>query len=135
MTAGPGYVVPEAIAIKIFGDGWWQYRLWPLLAFTLLLVSLFLTVWYLGGWLSLAVLACWLWLIPQAYLTFAFEAYSEPIAALYLMVAFWLYHFSIRRKPSLGLMFFWSFLGLIIFNKVPVFNSRSWFFRGCRAGV
>lgn len=87
VTVGPGYVIPEALIIKLFGNGWWQYRAWPFIAFSLLLFILFYIVLKLGGFISLLIFSFWLFLVPQLYIAYAYEAYSEPIALLYLLAA------------------------------------------------
>lgn len=85
VTVGPGYVVPEAIILRIFGDGFWQYRAWPLIGFAGLLVLLFALAWELGGAWAFLVLAAWLWCVPQLYLPFAYEAFSEHIGVSYFL--------------------------------------------------
>ncbi len=40
-SVGPGYILPEAGIIRVFGSGWWQYRAWPLICYTGLLLLLF----------------------------------------------------------------------------------------------
>jgi len=44
VTAGPGYIIPEAMIIKVFGFGWWQARAWPIITLGLLLAALFIFV-------------------------------------------------------------------------------------------
>lgn len=106
VTVGPGYVVPEAILLKIFGNGFWQYRLWPLIAFTGLLFILFFLVYKLGGLISLIIFQIWLWIVPQLYTTYAYEAYSEDIALLFFLISF-LFLFFAKDKRN----YFWYFLG------------------------
>src|SRR3990167_7690110 len=53
VTVGPGYIIPEALILKLFGYGWWQFRAWPLLAFMGLLILTFLIIWQVGGLLAL----------------------------------------------------------------------------------
>lgn len=100
ISVGPGYVIPEAILLKIFNDGWWQYRLWPLLAYGLLLIILFFLIASIGGLFSLIILQTWLWFYPQLTVNFAFEAYGEHIALLYLFVGFWLFSKATRGKNN-----------------------------------
>lgn len=92
VTAGPGYVLPEAFLLKIFGDGWWQYRLWPLLTYTGLLLTLFYLVWKLGGWWALVIFQIWVWVMPQIFIGFSFEAFSEHIALFYLLISLLLFY-------------------------------------------
>jgi hypothetical protein len=101
VTVGPGYVVPEAIVIKFFGSGWWQYRAWPLLGFTLMLFLSLYTVWRLGGVSALVFFAGWLWIIPQFTTQFAYEAYSEDIAFLFLLSGFYFLFLSLKTKHQI----------------------------------
>jgi len=105
VTVGPGYVVPESILLKLFGNGWWQYRLWPLLCYTALLTILFYFVLQIGGILSLLFFQIWLWALPQITTQFAYESYSEPIALLYLLISF-LFYYLAAKKEKLSMMFF-----------------------------
>lgn len=129
VTVGPGYVVPEAILLKIFGYGFWQYRLWPLISFFGLLILLFYFTQKLGGWISLLILQIWLWIFPQIYISLAYEAYGEHIALFYLLLSFFLLKKSYESKKhkyiitfSSGLIFSLSFLTkyLSLMNLVPL---------------
>lgn len=108
VTVGPGYILPEATILKIFGNNWWSYRLWPLITFSLLIVSLFIFIYLVGGLSSLIIFQVWLYLIPQFYISYAFEAYSETIAFFYLFLSFIFYSLSHKKKP----FFFISLAGL-----------------------
>ncbi|MEK7573393.1 MAG: hypothetical protein AAB531_03105 [Patescibacteria group bacterium] len=117
VTVGPGYVVPEAILLKIFGYGWWQYRLWPLIGYALLLVTLFYITSRIGNLYALGVLSLWIWAVPQATVGYAFEAYSEHIALLYLLISFLLCTWFITSTKNhrkylflAGVFFSFSFL-------------------------
>lgn len=105
VTAGPGYVVPEALMIKLFGNGWWQYRLWPLLSFAALVGISFFAVWRIGGFAAFIVFALWLWAIPQFYTAYAFEAFGEDIAFLFLFVGLLVAHYVSMRKQKVKFMF------------------------------
>lgn len=105
VTVGPGYIVPQAILLKLFGNGWWQYRLWPLLSFTGLLLLSFFLVWKIGGFLSLFIFQIWLWVVPQLYTTYAYEAYAEHTALFYLLISFLLYYFATHKEKRYWFMF------------------------------
>lgn len=98
VTVGPGYVVPEALILKVFGDGWWQYRAWPLIGFTGLLVISFSLVYFLGGIIALVIFQVWLWVLPQLTINYVYENYSESIALLFLLLSFWLFFQSYKKK-------------------------------------
>jgi hypothetical protein len=106
VTVGPGYVLPEALLLKIFGDGWWQYRLWPLITYTGLLFLLFYFVWIIGGIWALIIFQIWLWAIPQFTTIFAYEALSEHTAFFYLLVGYFLFLKGFEAEKKNMLMFF-----------------------------
>jgi hypothetical protein len=105
VTVGPGYVFPQALLLKIFGDGWWQYRLWPLIAYVGLLFLLFYLVWVLGGIWALIIFQIWLWAIPQLTTTFAYEGFGEHIALFYLLAGYLIYLNTFESRKRKTLMF------------------------------
>ncbi len=105
VTAGPGYVIPQAILFKTLGFGFWQYRAWPLVAFAAMLVLLFYLTYQLGGMISLIILQVWLWFYPQFYISFAHEGFGEHIALLYLLISFYLLWLAIIKKKKRWIMF------------------------------
>lgn len=117
VTLGPGYVMPEAFIIKIFGSGFWQYRAWPLIAFTGLLILLFYFVYSIGGLLALIIFQVWLWAIPQIYVVFSYEAFSEHIALFYLLLSILFLHRSLKKNTSDMLFFSGIFLSLAALTK------------------
>lgn len=108
VTAGPGYVVFEAIMMRLFGHGWWQYRLWPLLSYVGLLLVVFLIVYRLGGALALVIIQIWFWLTPQLTMQFSYEAYGEHIALFYLLLSFYLVFLAQKERKN---KFFYSLSG------------------------
>jgi hypothetical protein len=88
VTVGPGYILPEAFLLKVFGYGWVQFRLWPFLAFCMLIPVLFILVLHLSSFVGLLFFQLWLWSYPQLFLTLSFEAFSEHIALLFLLFGF-----------------------------------------------
>ncbi len=140
VTVGPGYIIPEALIIKLFGSGWWQYRAWPLIAFTLMLFLALFVVWRIGGILALLFFTCWLWVIPQFTTQFAYEAFSEDIAFLFLLAGFFLLFLSEGSKRSILLsflagicmsfsyltktLFLLPIMGFVVFTQWDFFNFR-----------
>lgn len=114
VTVGPGYVFPEALILKIFGNGWWQYRAWPLLAFTFLLFISFYIVKRIGGYVALIIFAVWLWVIPQYYIGYSFEAFSESIAMMFFLLGGWILFRPVSQSKKYyflaGLLFACSYL-------------------------
>ena len=151
ITVGPGYVIPEAILLRIFGNGWWQYRLWPLLSFAFLLIASFALSLRLGGRLVTACAVIWLWSIPQFTTQFAFEALSEQTALFYLILSFVLCAYALTTSTkkrnicwlAAGVLFALAVLTklLLLLAGVSFFvlaildlfsnaeNKRSWFTR------
>jgi hypothetical protein len=119
VTVGPGYVLPEALLLKIFGDGWWQYRLWPLITYAGLLLLLFYFVWILGGMWGLVIFQIWLWAIPQFTTIFAYEAFSEHTAFFYLLIGYLLFLKGLESEKRNILMFFSGcFLAFTVLTKL-----------------
>lgn len=85
VTVGPGFILPEAMIVRLFGSGWVQYRAWPFICFFLLMAVLFSSAYSLGGIVGLVVFQIWLWFYPQIWINQSFEAFSEQIALLYLL--------------------------------------------------
>lgn len=111
VTVGPGYVIPEAFILKLFGYGFWQYRAWPLISFTGLLMLLFYFTWVIGGFISLLILQVWLWATPQLYITYAFEAFSEHTAVFYTLLSFLMFYLS---KKFNNLIYFRFLSGIFL---------------------
>ena len=109
VTVGPGYVFPQALLLKIFGNGYWQYRLWPLITYMGLLFSLFYLVWSLAGMWGLVIFQIWLWAVPQMTTTFAYEGFGEHIALFYLLVGYCLFLKAYQGKRSKVFFFFAGF--------------------------
>ncbi len=86
VTVGPGFIIPEALILKIFGSGWIQFRIWPLFCFSLLVVLLFTLVYRFGGIVAFVFFGIWMWFYPQIWINQSFEAFSEQIALLYLLM-------------------------------------------------
>lgn len=119
VSIGPGYILPEALVLKILGQGFWQYRLWPIITFTALILVFFYLVYTLGGFLPLIVFQIWLWCIPQLYVNYSFEAFSESISLLYLLISILLIYKSDPYKRNGRLIFLSGlFLGLSISTKM-----------------
>lgn len=122
VTAGPGYVIPEAAVLKLFGFGFWQLRAWPLVAFLGVLILLFLFTYRLGGYVSLLILQAWMWVVPQLYITFSYEAYGEHIALFYLLISFHFLYKGLKHKGK-GLTLYVSgiFYSLAVLTKYLIF--------------
>lgn len=92
VTVGPGYVAPEALIIRIFGPGWWQFQAWPLIGFGAMLGLLLATAVSLGGVWAALILALWLWINPYLWINLSFENFSESIALMFLLASWWVFY-------------------------------------------
>lgn len=121
ISVGPGYIIPQAVFLKFFGYGYWQYRIFPLLSFFFLLLIVLAISYYISGITSVVLVSIWMYLIPQITLQFAYEAFGEHIALLYLLISFCLFCLAVSRNYSKslsflsGLFFSFSFLTKTIF--------------------
>lgn len=85
VTVGPGFIVPQAVVYFLFGFGEWQNRIISLAALAALIPLLMYIAFRLGGLFSLVLFQLWIWFYPQLFLNWAFEAFSEHLALLYLL--------------------------------------------------
>lgn len=98
VTIGPGFVIPEALVLKVTGYGLWQYRLLPMGAMLALLVLLSALAYARGGVPAVLVLQLWFWLFPQITFSYTYEAFSEHLALLYSLVAFGTYAYAVDHR-------------------------------------
>lgn len=118
VTVGPTYILPESLFLKLFGYGWVQYRLWPFIAFCLLIPLLFYNVLQIGSPFALLFFQTWLWFYPQILLNQSYEALSEHIAFLFLLSGFiFLQKAFSSPKKILPLILSGLFLGLSVQTK------------------
>lgn len=101
VTVGPVYIFPESLFLKLFGYGWVQYRLWPFIAFSLLVPLMFYVILQIGSVFSLIFFQAWLWFYPQVLLNQSYEALSEHIAFLFLLLGYLLLQKAHSSKKSL----------------------------------
>ncbi|MFO0703820.1 MAG: hypothetical protein U0525_03800 [Patescibacteria group bacterium] len=87
VTVGLGYMLPQAIIMKFFGFGFWQYRAIPLLGFLLMLILLLHLAYTFGGYFSLALFTIILWFRPDIYINYSFEGFSEQLALAYILIS------------------------------------------------
>ncbi|NUQ61352.1 MAG: hypothetical protein HUU20_02620, partial [Pirellulales bacterium] len=112
VTVGPGFVVPEAMVLKLLGVGWWQFRLFPLTVMFCLLVLLSALAYLRGGYVAMLLLQAWLWLLPTVTFNFAYEAYSEHVALFYSLLAFCAYGLAVAGQPRRRLL--WLGAGMLL---------------------
>lgn len=118
VTVGPTYIFPESLFLKLFGYGWVQYRLWPFIAFCLLVPLLLYVVLQIGSPFALLFFQAWFWFYPQILLNQSYEALSEHIALLFLLSGFiFLQKAFSGPKKILPLILSGLFLGLSVQTK------------------
>ncbi|MBF0362118.1 MAG: hypothetical protein HQK49_13970 [Oligoflexia bacterium] len=98
ITVGPGFILPQAIFYKIFGVGWWQNRLWALTGMCLLFLLSALMISYFKNIYSLLIFFLWIWCIPQLTIVYAYEAFSEHIAVLWIILSIFFGYYSCKDK-------------------------------------
>lgn len=113
LTIGPGFIVPEALVLKLFGVGWWQYRAFPLAIMFGLLVLLSAVAYGRGGAGAALLLQVWFWSLPLVSLKFAYEGYAEHVALFYSLVAFCVYGY-IQEQESPTPRLSWFVVGLFL---------------------
>ena len=86
-SVGLGYTMPTALILKLWGSGYWQYRAWPMITFSALIILLLSIARKHGGIVAAVALAVMLWAYPQLSIHFFFEAFSEQIATLFLLLS------------------------------------------------
>jgi 4-amino-4-deoxy-L-arabinose transferase-like glycosyltransferase len=90
-AVGPTQIIPNAIVIKLFGSGFWQFRAIPLLFYTLFL---FLTSWLLlsmGGFFAVLLFHTYLFFYPHLSVYLGYEALGEVPLVTFLLLSFILY--------------------------------------------
>ncbi len=68
-SIGAGSIVPNAIIIKLFGPGFWQYRFGPLLFLFVALLSASFLLYQVGGLLSIIITNLFLFFYPSSACT------------------------------------------------------------------
>jgi hypothetical protein len=118
-------IIPNAIIIKLFGLGFWQYRAGPLLFFLagLLLVSYLL--YRFGGLLAVLMNHLFLFFYPNLIIFLGYEAMGEIFSLTYVLLAFVLFMIAIQVKRRHYLWFLACGLaaGLAITTKPIAFLS------------
>lgn len=114
VTVGPGFIIPQAIVYYFFGVGDWQNRAVALLSFALLVPLLYWTTFRLGGIFALLLFQLWTWSFPQLFLNWAFEAYSEHLALLYMLSG---YALLVKTQSHMRYLFSGILIGLSVLTK------------------
>ncbi len=85
VSVGPGYIVPASLIVKAFGNGYWQYKLVPVMGYIILLALLFSLLSYFQGYESQILLSIYLLNFPQILSNQSVEAFSEHWSLVYFL--------------------------------------------------
>ncbi|MBF0207277.1 MAG: hypothetical protein HQK53_10355 [Oligoflexia bacterium] len=97
VATGPGFILPQALMYKIFGEGWWQNRLWAMISFGIALVLSFYFTFLLGNYLSFFLLFIWIWGTPYFTIVTSFEAYPMATTVMYMLISLFLFFSYIKK--------------------------------------
>lgn len=118
ITVGPMHTLPQALLLRIFKTGYWQYKLWPLITYFLVIVCMLSLVSHMGGNISAILLFLLLWVRSQFFLNMSYESFSEHIGLLFLLVSI---HVLFRDRlhaihyVMAGILFAFSFMTKFIY--------------------
>ncbi len=90
-SIGPSSVIPNAIIIKLFGAGFWQYRAGPLLFFIILILLASYLLYRADGLLPILITHLFLFFYPRLIIFLGYEALGEMPALAYMLLAIALY--------------------------------------------
>lgn len=124
VTVGPGYIVPEAVIIRVFGASWWALRAFSMISMATMLIVGMVMVWRLGGLLGVVIFYTWWWLVPLMSIPMGYEAFSEQTALLYLFLSLVLV-LNKKRKWRVSLIS-GMMMGLALETKSVMLMASGW---------
>ncbi|MFN8369423.1 MAG: hypothetical protein U0T83_02225 [Bacteriovoracaceae bacterium] len=113
VSVGPAFLFPAAIILKIFGIGFWQYRVIPLLSYFFLILILLFICYQFGGLIAVGIFSVWFWGLIKLYTPLFYEAQGEPTAILYFFLAGYIFFYGKKNKLTIfssGILAALSFL-------------------------
>ncbi|MFN8369424.1 MAG: hypothetical protein U0T83_02230 [Bacteriovoracaceae bacterium] len=119
VSAGPAFVFPEALFLKIFGFSIISFKIFPLISFLILILLCAYFTYVLSGYFGLILLTAWWWLIPQEHLPMAYDGLAEHIALMYFFLS--LYFFYKREKHKKFVILSGVFLSFSVLTKLLFF--------------
>lgn len=90
-TTGPASILPAALIFKLFGVGFWQSRLAPLIFFFLFLVLASAILYFIQGLLGVLIFHLYLFFFPQLYIFLGYELFGEMPSLVYIFISFSLF--------------------------------------------
>ncbi|MCB9078779.1 MAG: hypothetical protein H6631_14350 [Anaerolineaceae bacterium] len=96
---GPASIIPDALALKLFGTGFWALRAGPLIFFTLFLLLTAYLLYELAGIWAIILFHAYLFFYPHLSIFLSYEAMGEVPAMLYIIWAY-LAFAAVTLKPQ-----------------------------------
>lgn len=126
-SIGPGSIIPNAMMIKLFGPGFWQYRIGSLLFFIISMLLASYLLYQVGGLLPIIIIHLFLFFYPHLTIFLGYEAMGEIYGLAYMLLAVVLFILSIQAKKYRWLWFFACGVtaGLIVVTKLVGLLSLS----------
>ena len=90
-TVGPAQIVPDAIIIKLFGSGFWQFRTASLLYYALFLGVASWLLYSLGGLAAALLFQVYIFFYPHLSIFLGYESLAEVPVVLYVLLAYTLF--------------------------------------------
>lgn len=128
-TVGPTQVFLDALIIKLFGSGFWQFRAASLLFYLLFLIVgsglLFLT----GGFFAVLLFHLYFFFYPHLSVFLGYEALGEVALVVCLIISYFLYAKATTLQKNKARWLFLSGLvaGLAILSKIIAFLALTSF--------
>ncbi len=119
VSAGPAFIFPEALFLKIFGYSITSYKIFPLISFLMLTVLCGYFTYILSGYLGVILLTAWWWLLPQEHLPMAYDGLAEHVALMYFFLS--MYFFYQREKNKKFIIWAGVFLAFSVLTKLLFF--------------
>ena len=107
-TVGPAQIVPDAIVIKLFGNGFWQFRAASLLYYALFLTLASWLLYSLGGMAAALLFQAYIFFYPHLSIFLGYESLAEVPVVLYVLLAYTLFAKATVAEHHPGRWFFLS---------------------------
>ena len=107
---GPGSIAVDALFLKLFGVGFWQLHLGPLFFFSLYLILASLILLRVRGLGAAAPFHLYLFLYPTLSIFLGYEAMGEVPAMAYILLAFLLFAYTVRKPAGGRRRWLWFFI-------------------------
>ena len=96
---GPASIIPDALALKIFGTGFWALRAGPLIFYTLALLLAAYILYQLAGVGAIILFHAFLFCYPHISIFLSYEAMGEVPGLFYILGAYLAFAAVIQKQP------------------------------------